>query len=81
MATQKCMAWGYEGAESSGPQRNDCLSRREFGNCGTRHFTVEYSVRHHLTPNSRVAQQHPIRKQMQRADRRENKWKYSCSHS
>lgn len=42
LATQKCMAWGYKGAESFGSQRNDCLSRRGFGNCGTRRVTVEY---------------------------------------
>lgn len=42
MATQKCMAWGYKGAEAFGSQRNDCLSRRGFGNCGSRRVTVEY---------------------------------------
>lgn len=42
MAKQKCMAWGYKGAEAFGSQRNDCLSRRGFGNCGTRQVTVEY---------------------------------------
>lgn len=42
LATQKCIAWGYKGAESFGSQRNDCLSRRGFGNCGTRRVTVEY---------------------------------------
>lgn len=42
LATQKCMAWGYKGAESFGSQRNDCLSRRGFGNCGSRRVTVQY---------------------------------------
>ena len=42
MATQRCKAWGYSGAESMGSQRTDCLSRRGFGNCGSRRVTVQY---------------------------------------
>lgn len=42
LATKKCMAWGYKGAEAFGSQRTDCLSRRGFGNCGDRRVTVVY---------------------------------------
>lgn len=42
LAAQKCMAWGYKGAESFGSQSTECQSRRGFGNCGDRLVTVEY---------------------------------------
>ena len=42
LAAQKCMAWGYTGAESFGSEENTCLSRRGFGNCGDRRVTVAY---------------------------------------
>jgi hypothetical protein len=42
LATQKCMAWGYSGAESFGSEETTCLSRRGFGNCGSRRVTVAY---------------------------------------
>ena len=42
LATQKCMVWGYKGAEAFGSQRTECLSKRGFGNCGSRQVTVEY---------------------------------------
>ena len=42
MATQRCMAWGYKGAETFGSQSIQCESRRGFGNCGDRLVTVEY---------------------------------------
>ena len=50
LATQKCMAWGYKGAESFGSQRTDCLSRRGFGNCGSRRVTVQYQCTGSPTP-------------------------------
>lgn len=42
MATQRCKAWGYDGAESFGSQETECLSRRGFGNCGSRRVSVVY---------------------------------------
>lgn len=42
LANQKCAAWGYKGAEPFGSERTDCLSRRGFGNCGSRRVTVEF---------------------------------------
>lgn len=42
LASRRCAAWGYKGAETFGSQRTDCLSRRGFGSCGSRRVTVEY---------------------------------------
>lgn len=42
LAQKKCVAWGYNGAESFVSKRTDCLSARGFGNCGSRRVTVEY---------------------------------------
>ncbi|MBH1671512.1 hypothetical protein I5U90_00360 [Stenotrophomonas maltophilia] len=42
MAAQRCKAWGYSGAESFGSQETQCLSRRGFGNCGSRRVSVVY---------------------------------------
>ncbi|WP_425520975.1 YecR family lipoprotein [Xanthomonas nasturtii] len=42
LAAQKCVAWGYKGAESFGSEESTCLSRRGFGNCGSRQVTVAY---------------------------------------
>lgn len=42
LATQKCMAWGYKGAEAFGSQSTQCTSYRGFGSCGDRQVTVEY---------------------------------------
>ncbi|MEA9903801.1 YecR family lipoprotein [Xanthomonas campestris pv. raphani] len=42
LAAQKCAAWGYKGAESFGSEESTCLSRRGFGNCGSRQVTVAY---------------------------------------
>lgn len=42
LAEQKCKNWGYKGAEPFGSQSTECLSRRGFGNCGSRRVTVEF---------------------------------------
>jgi hypothetical protein len=42
LAAQKCKVWGYNGAEALGSEENICLSRRGFGNCGSRRVTVAY---------------------------------------
>ncbi|MCA7024543.1 MULTISPECIES: YecR family lipoprotein [Stenotrophomonas] len=42
LAEQKCKNWGYRGAEPFGSQSTECLSRRGFGNCGSRRVTVEF---------------------------------------
>ncbi|WP_081275000.1 YecR family lipoprotein [Xanthomonas graminis] len=42
LAAQKCRNWGYKGAEPFGSQSTECLSRRGFGNCGSRRVTVEF---------------------------------------
>ncbi|WP_087785815.1 YecR family lipoprotein [Xanthomonas oryzae pv. oryzicola] len=42
LAIQKCRNWGYKGAEPFGSQSTECLSRRGFGNCGSRRITVEF---------------------------------------
>lgn len=42
LAEQKCKNWGYKGAEPLGSQSTECLSRRGFGNCGSRRITVEF---------------------------------------
>ena len=42
IASQKCAAWGYNGAEALGSEESTCLSRRGFGNCGDRRVTVAY---------------------------------------
>ncbi|KQZ78353.1 hypothetical protein ASD55_17380 [Rhodanobacter sp. Root561] len=42
LAAQKCMAWGYSGAEALGSEESNCLSRRGFGNCGDRQVTIAY---------------------------------------
>lgn len=50
LATQKCSAWGYKGAESFGSQSTQCQSRRGFGNCGDRLTTIEYQCTGSPTP-------------------------------
>ncbi|WP_080715699.1 YecR family lipoprotein [Xanthomonas arboricola] len=42
LAEQKCKNWGYKGAEPFGSQSAECLSRRGFGNCGSRRVTIEF---------------------------------------
>lgn len=42
LAEQKCKNWGYKGADPFGSQNTECLSRRGFGNCGSRRVTVEF---------------------------------------
>lgn len=42
LAEQKCKNWGYKGAEPFGSQSTECLSRRGFGNCGSRRVIVEF---------------------------------------
>ena len=42
MATQRCTAWGYSGAESFGSEKTTCTSRRGFGNCGARRVDIQY---------------------------------------
>ena len=42
MATQRCVAWGYTGAEPFGSERTTCTSRRGFGNCGARRVDIQY---------------------------------------
>ncbi|MGY0560650.1 YecR family lipoprotein [Luteimonas sp. A277] len=42
LATQRCVAWGYSGAESFGSERTTCTSRRGFGNCGARRVDIQY---------------------------------------
>ncbi|APO90297.1 hypothetical protein CEX93_18210 [Xanthomonas euvesicatoria] len=42
LAEQKCRNWGYKEAEPFGSQSTECLSRRGFGNCGSRRVTVEF---------------------------------------
>lgn len=42
LATKTCKNWGYSGAEAFGSQSTTCLSRRGFGNCGSRRVTVEF---------------------------------------
>lgn len=41
-AAQRCVAWGYSGAEAFGSEQTTCTSRRGFGNCGTRRVDVQY---------------------------------------
>lgn len=42
IARQKCMAWGYKGAEALGSEKSTCTSHRGFGNCGSRTVTVQF---------------------------------------
>lgn len=42
MAEKRCKAWGYSGAESFGSEQTQCLTRRGFGNCGSRRVSVAY---------------------------------------
>lgn len=42
MAEQRCMAWGYSGADSFGSAKTTCTSRRGFGNCGARRVDIQY---------------------------------------
>ncbi|WP_425520955.1 YecR family lipoprotein [Xanthomonas nasturtii] len=41
-AAQRCVAWGYSGAEAFGSEQTTCTSRRGFGNCGSRRVDVQY---------------------------------------
>ena len=42
MATRRCTAWGYTGADAFGSQATTCLSRRGFGNCGRRRVDIPF---------------------------------------
>lgn len=42
LATRRCTAWGYRGAEAFGSQSTTCLSRRGFGNCGRRRVDIPF---------------------------------------
>ena len=42
LASQRCAAWGYSGAEPFGSERTTCTSRRGFGNCGSRRVDIPY---------------------------------------
>lgn len=42
LASKKCAAWGYDGAEAFGSQQTTCLSRRGFGNCGSRRVDIPF---------------------------------------
>lgn len=42
LATKRCRRWDYQEAESVGTERSSCLSRRGFGNCGSRNVVIQY---------------------------------------
>lgn len=42
LAAKHCKGWGYQEAESFGTERSTCLSRRGFGNCGSRQVVIQY---------------------------------------